>query len=113
MRSLVFGPGDLYRTDLGNMVAACVLDQPIDGLDDGKIVLMADTRRSVWISSYEDYPPVASCSTTHPGPRRGQAETLDGIEAGRWREVYLETNDNDYSDWLIEVQLELTGNDES
>jgi DNA-binding transcriptional MerR regulator len=30
------------------------------------------------------------------------------IEAGRWREIYLETNDDDHSDWLIEVQLELT-----
>lgn len=29
------------------------------------------------------------------------------IEAGRWREIYLETNDDDRSDWLIEVQLEL------
>ena len=31
------------------------------------------------------------------------------IEQGRWRESYLETNDADYSDWLIEVQLELDG----
>jgi DNA-binding transcriptional MerR regulator len=30
------------------------------------------------------------------------------VETGRWRVVYLETNDSDYSDWLIEVQLELT-----
>lgn len=30
------------------------------------------------------------------------------IEAARWREIYLETNDDDRSDWLIEVQLELT-----
>ena len=30
------------------------------------------------------------------------------VEKGRWRELYLETNDADYSDWLIEVQLELT-----
>lgn len=29
------------------------------------------------------------------------------IERGRWRELYLETNDSDYSDWLIEVQLEI------
>lgn len=29
------------------------------------------------------------------------------VERGRWRELYLETNDADYSDWLIEVQLEL------
>ena len=28
-------------------------------------------------------------------------------ERGRWRELYLETNDSDYSDWLIEVQLEI------
>jgi DNA-binding transcriptional MerR regulator len=30
------------------------------------------------------------------------------IESGRWREIYLEANDDDRSDWLIEVQLELT-----
>lgn len=29
------------------------------------------------------------------------------VQRGRWREIYLETNDTDYSDWLIEVQLEL------
>jgi DNA-binding transcriptional MerR regulator len=29
------------------------------------------------------------------------------IEAGRWREIYLETNDDDRSDWLVEVQLEV------
>lgn len=31
------------------------------------------------------------------------------VEAGRWREIYLETNDDDRSDWLVEVQLELVG----
>jgi hypothetical protein len=31
------------------------------------------------------------------------------VEAARWRDVYLETNDADYSDWLVEVQLELVG----
>lgn len=30
------------------------------------------------------------------------------IAEARWREIYLETNDADYSDWLIEIQLELT-----
>jgi DNA-binding transcriptional MerR regulator len=35
----------------------------------------------------------------------------ESIEAGRWRELYLETNDNDYSDWLIEIQLELMRGD--
>jgi DNA-binding transcriptional MerR regulator len=35
------------------------------------------------------------------------------VEAGRWREVYLETDDDDYSEWLIEVQLELSGSDDS
>jgi predicted transcriptional regulator YdeE len=29
------------------------------------------------------------------------------VEAARWREIYLETNDADHSDWLVEVQLEL------
>ena len=29
------------------------------------------------------------------------------LEVGRWREVYLETDDADRSDWLIEIQLEL------
>ena len=32
------------------------------------------------------------------------------FEAGRWRELHPETNDDDYSDWLIEAQLELMGN---
>ena len=32
---------------------------------------------------------------------------LLSVERGRWRELYLETNDTDYSDWLIEVQLEI------
>jgi DNA-binding transcriptional MerR regulator len=35
------------------------------------------------------------------------------VERRRWREIYLETNDADYSDWLIEVQLELTPTDTS
>jgi hypothetical protein len=30
------------------------------------------------------------------------------VRYGRWRDIYLETNDDDRSDWLIEVQLELT-----
>jgi effector-binding domain-containing protein len=38
---------------------------------------------------------------------------MERIAAARWREIYLETNDDDYSDWLIEVQVELTGSDES
>ncbi|KDE97211.1 hypothetical protein Y900_028510 [Mycolicibacterium aromaticivorans JS19b1 = JCM 16368] len=29
------------------------------------------------------------------------------VQRGRWRELYLETNDTDHSDWLVEVQLEL------
>jgi DNA-binding transcriptional MerR regulator len=29
------------------------------------------------------------------------------LNSARWREIYLETNDADYTDWLIEVQLEL------
>ncbi|BBZ75987.1 MerR family transcriptional regulator [Mycolicibacterium anyangense] len=32
---------------------------------------------------------------------------IASVERGRWRELYLETNDADYSDWLVEVQLEL------
>lgn len=38
------------------------------------------------------------------------AETHDhvhSLQRGRWRELYLETSDTNYSDWLIEVQLEL------
>jgi hypothetical protein len=31
-----------------------------------------------------------------------------GLEACRWRELYLETDDADRSRWLVEVQLELT-----
>lgn len=33
------------------------------------------------------------------------------VEQGKWRELYLETNDDNYSNWLIEVQLELAIDD--
>jgi hypothetical protein len=29
------------------------------------------------------------------------------VDNARWRETYLEINDAEYSDWLIEVQLAL------
>ena len=37
----------------------------------------------------------------------------NSITHGRWREIYLETNDADYSNWLVEVQLELSCDDPS
>jgi DNA-binding transcriptional MerR regulator len=52
---------------------------------------------------------VADMNEAHQAIARW-AETHDhssSVERGRWRELYLETNDTDYSDWLIEVQLEL------
>ena len=32
---------------------------------------------------------------------------IRSLQLGRWRELYLETSDTDYSDWLVEVQLQL------
>lgn len=37
----------------------------------------------------------------------GDDHALSVQRGGRWRELYLETNDTDHSDWLVEVQLEL------
>jgi hypothetical protein len=34
--------------------------------------------------------------------------SLARVQYGRWREIYLETNDDDRSGRLNEVQLELT-----
>jgi DNA-binding transcriptional MerR regulator len=52
---------------------------------------------------------VADMNEAHQAIARW-AETHDhvlSVQRGRWRELYLETNDTDYSNWLIEVQLEL------
>jgi 2-polyprenyl-6-methoxyphenol hydroxylase-like FAD-dependent oxidoreductase len=59
VRSLVFGPEDLYRKDFDHVVAACVMDRPLPGLRDGDSAVATAPGRSAWINSYRDHPPVA------------------------------------------------------
>ncbi|MEI5521891.1 FAD-dependent monooxygenase [Streptomyces brasiliscabiei] len=59
VRSLVFGPEDLYRKDFDHVVAACIMDPPLPGLRDGDSAVATAPGRSAWINSYRDHPPVA------------------------------------------------------
>lgn len=59
VRSLVFGPEDLYHQDFDHVVAACVMDGPLPGLRDGDVAVATAPGRSAWINSYRDHPPVA------------------------------------------------------
>ncbi|MFI1734115.1 FAD-dependent monooxygenase [Streptomyces acidicola] len=59
VRSMVFGPEDLYRKDFDHVVAACVMDGPLPGMRDGDGVVATAPGRSAWINSYRDHPPVA------------------------------------------------------
>lgn len=59
VRSLTFGPEDLYRKDFDHVVAACVMDGPLPGMRDGDSAVATAPGRSAWINSYRDHPPVA------------------------------------------------------
>ena len=59
VRSLVFGPEDLYRKDFDHVVAACVMDSPLPGMQEGDSAVATAPGRSAWINSYRDHPPVA------------------------------------------------------
>lgn len=59
VRSLAFGPEDLYRKDFDHVVAACVMDRPLPGLRDGDSAVATAPGRSAWINSYRDHLPVA------------------------------------------------------
>ncbi|MFM9442768.1 FAD-dependent monooxygenase [Streptomyces acidiscabies] len=59
VRSLVFGPEDLYRKDFDHVVAACVMDGPLPGMQEGDALVATAPGRSAWINSYRDHPPVA------------------------------------------------------
>ncbi|WP_055553497.1 FAD-dependent monooxygenase [Streptomyces sp. NBRC 110028] len=59
VRSLVFGPEDLYRKDFDHVVAACVMDGPLPGMRAGDGAVATASGRSAWINSYRDHPPVA------------------------------------------------------
>ncbi|MBE4737599.1 FAD-dependent monooxygenase [Streptomyces caniscabiei] len=59
VRSLAFGPEDLYRKDFDHVVAACVMDGPLPGMRDGDCAVATAPGRSAWINSYRDHPPVA------------------------------------------------------
>ncbi|MGW1199462.1 FAD-dependent monooxygenase [Streptomyces sp. NPDC002536] len=86
VRSLVFGPEDLYRKDFGHVVAACVMDRPVPGLKDGDCMIATDAGRAAWITGYADHPPVAFFVYRTPWPaaevRKPPAEALRAAFAG-------------------------------
>ena len=68
-----------------------------------------------------DLPATAVASTIHQGPMSGIAAAYqalarwaeaeghhDALESPRWREHYLEADGTDETNWIIELQLELT-----
>lgn len=56
-------------------------------------------RRGAVVDMNEAHQAIARWAEVH--------DHVPSVQRGRWRELYLETSDTDYSDWLIEVQLEL------
>ena len=80
VRSLVFGPEDLYRKDFDHAVAACVIDGELPGVRDGDTLVATAPGRSAWINTYVDHPPVAFMLYRTPWPaaevRRNPAEAL-------------------------------------
>lgn len=81
VRSLVFGPEDLYRKDFDHVVAACIIDGELPGVRDGDTLIASAAGRSAWINTYTDgHPPVAFLLYRTPWPaaesRRKPAEAL-------------------------------------
>ncbi|WP_260634827.1 FAD-dependent monooxygenase [Streptomyces angustmyceticus] len=68
VRELVFGPEDLYRRDFHQVVAACLLDRPLSGLDKGDNLLVVDAGRTVAVQAFHDHDPVAMFLYCHPWP---------------------------------------------
>ncbi|MFE3137698.1 FAD-dependent monooxygenase [Streptomyces scopuliridis] len=68
VRSLVFGPEDLYRKDFDHVVAACAMDEPLPGMREGDALVATAPGRSAWINSYRDHPPVAFLLYRTPWP---------------------------------------------
>ncbi|GGY90338.1 FAD-dependent monooxygenase [Streptomyces poonensis] len=68
VRSLLFGPEDLYRKDFDHVVAACVMDEPLPGLSEGDSVVATAPGRSAWVNTYRDHPPVAFLLYRTPWP---------------------------------------------
>ncbi|MCU1639979.1 MAG: putative oxidoreductase transrane protein [Nocardia sp.] len=59
VRSLVFGPEDLYRRDFDHVLAAFAMDGQLRGLNPGDSIVASDAGRSAWLTSFRDHPPVA------------------------------------------------------
>lgn len=80
VRSLVFGPEDLYRKDFDHVVAACVIDGKLPGVSDGDALIATAPGRSAWINTYIDHPSVAFLLYRTPWPsaevRRQPSEAL-------------------------------------
>ncbi|QLH19525.1 FAD-dependent monooxygenase [Streptomyces sp. Rer75] len=68
VRSLAFGPEDLYREDFDHAVAACVIDGALPGVRDGDTMVATAPGRSAWINTYVDHPPVAFLLYRTPWP---------------------------------------------
>lgn len=80
VRSLVFGPEDLYRQDFDHIVAACMIDGSLPDVRDGDVLVATAPGRSAWINTYVDHPAVAFLLYRTPWPaaeaRRNPAEAL-------------------------------------
>ncbi|MGD6741759.1 FAD-dependent monooxygenase [Streptomyces sp. BH106] len=105
VRSLVFGPEDLYRKDFDHVVAACELDGELPGLADGDVAVASAPGRSAWLNTYTDgHPPVAFLLYRTPWPaaetRREPVETL--------REVF-----GDFGGALVPAVLDAMAKSES
>ena len=74
--------------------------QGLDVVELAGIAVASVVRRGAVADMNEAHQAIARWAEAH--------DHLLSVQKGRWRELYLETNDTDYSDWLIEVQLELT-----
>ncbi len=76
VRSLVFGPEDLYRQDFDHIVAACMIDGSLPGVRDGDVLVATAPGRSAWINTYVDHPAVAFLLYRTPWPPPKPAGTL-------------------------------------
>ncbi|MCW8378678.1 FAD-dependent monooxygenase [Streptomyces justiciae] len=80
VRSLVYGPEDLYRKDFDHAVAACIFDRELPGVSGGDALIATAPGRSAWINTYVGHPPVAFLLYRTPWPaaevRRDPAEAL-------------------------------------
>lgn len=80
VRSLAFGPEDLYRQDFDHIVAAGMIDDALPGVRPGDSLVATAPGRSAWINTSVGRPTVAFLLYRTPWPaaeaRRNPAEAL-------------------------------------